>query len=331
MSNKELKKSIRESKPLKQKGELYKDGDIFDPETRDSLKVSWEYASGSYEKGLDRSFGRKKQTEHNYSTSKRMGGSVERYEHIEGENYPNPADKNDLDIAQIHGISFIKEVIPKLIQKKIEESIEQNKPTEKVRILDVGGGVGIYAEQIRKIFGDDVEVITTGLRKKPVRQFRRLADEINRADPEIKDAMNWKTAGPILDGDISNKMHKKDLKKRSILEFKDFPEFDLIIETAGELAYQTDYNRQASLSTRKFLEDYLTAVVKKLKPGGIASISHIDFILDNHLYERDINDILNKFSAKYEIIDNNANGRLKYHKVLRIEKLESLDENKGEN
>jgi len=328
MSNRELKKTIRESKPLKSKEDLYKDGDIFDRETRDSSKVSWQYASDSYEKRLDKSFGRKKQTEHNYNTSKRMGGSVERYEHIEGETYPNPADKNDLDIAQVHGVSFIKEVIPKLIQNKIEESIRLNRPVEKVRILDVGGGVGIYAEQLRKTFGDDVEVLTTGLRKKPVRQFRKLADKINKADPEIKDAMYWKTAGPILDGNISGKMHKNDLIKRSVLEFRDFPEFDLLIETAGELAYQTDFNRQADLSTLKFLEEYLCAVVKKLKPGGVASISHIDFILDKHLFERDIKNILSKLPVSFEIVDNDSSGKMKYQKVLRINKSEEPESKK---
>ena len=104
-----------------------------------------------------------------------------------------------------------------MIRKKILTSIKLGGPIEKVRVLDIGGGVGIYAEQLRKTFGDSIDVITTGLRKQPVRQFRRLADKINKAAPEIKDAMYWKTEGPILDGDISDKMHKGDLKKRSIL------------------------------------------------------------------------------------------------------------------
>ncbi|MFA6171819.1 MAG: hypothetical protein WCW77_01635 [Patescibacteria group bacterium] len=326
MSNKELKKLIRESKPLKPKEDLYEEGNMFNP----TFRYGWEHTSGSYEKGKDYRF-KNKQTEHNYSTSQQMGGSIERYEHIEGLTYPNPSKKTDKDIAHVHGISFIKEVIPRLIQKKIEDSIKSGKSAEKVRILDIGGGVGVYAEQLRKTFGDDVEVYTTGLRKKPVKQFRRLADKINKAEPEMKDAMFWETSGPLLDGNISNKMHKNDLIKRSLLEFKDFPEFDLILDTAGELPYQTDYNRQGQLDGRAFLRDYLKAVVNKLRPGGVASISHIDFVLDNSRYVRDFNiltewevgEVLKALPVEFEIIDNGMEGKVKYHKVLRIKKLES--------
>jgi len=61
-------------------------------------------------------------------------------------------------VSQLHGVSFLHEVIPSYIKNK--------KENQKVKILDNGGGGGVFAEQIRSTFGDRVEVMTTGLVKK---------------------------------------------------------------------------------------------------------------------------------------------------------------------
>jgi hypothetical protein len=75
---------------------------------------------------------------------------MDRKEHLEEET----GAKN---IDEVHKISFIKDVIPEFIKEK--------KNGEKVKILDIGGGFGFYADQIRSEFGEKVRVYTTGLIK----------------------------------------------------------------------------------------------------------------------------------------------------------------------
>lgn len=145
-------------------------------------------------------------------------------------------------IDNIHEISFIKKIIPGLIARK--------RPGEKVRILDIGTGTGTFPEEIRKTFGDRVDVFSTGLSKRTVKDY--LKQQI----PETK-----------------KRFHPNDFKWRSILELSDFEEFDLIVDTYGELfisVLKQRYEYTAEAFER--LSSYLGAIVKKLKPGGLASI-----------------------------------------------------------
>ncbi len=148
----------------------------------------------------------------------------------------------DQDIAPIHGISFIKEVIPDLISKK--------KNGEKVKILDLGAGAAFFTDEIRKEFGDKVEVFSTGLRKRKAKDFRAMY--LPEEDRQL---------------------HPNDLKWRSVLQLSDFEEFDLIVDTFGELNYTTEPIEYNSSMAEARITEYLTAVIKKLKPGGLASIA----------------------------------------------------------
>ncbi|EKD43116.1 MAG: hypothetical protein ACD_72C00449G0001 [uncultured bacterium] len=149
--------------------------------------------------------------------------------------YGYPANRVDtpesgFEITELHDEDFIKETIPSLIASN---------PNRKVKILDVGGGSARFAQQIRDAFGDKVEVFTTGLSKGAAKLERKT------------------------------KLHKNDLKWRSVLQLTDFPEFDLIVDTFGEYG---NINDQLV---------YLSAVSSKLIAGGHASVVGFNFAIDD--------------------------------------------------
>jgi hypothetical protein len=178
---------------------------------------------------------------------------------VEGKNYNRDLVQSGFSIESAHHISFIEIVIPELIAQK--------KPGEKVKILDVGAGVGAYAEQIRRMFSDKVEVYSTGLSKKAAIGYRKHQKETYDLSPIESD----------LNPPLSSKLHPNELKWRSVKELSDFEEFDLIIDTYGEAFYSKKIYGHASekLTQERMLEfsTYLSIVVKKLKPGGIISIA----------------------------------------------------------
>lgn len=137
-------------------------------------------------------------------------------------------------VDTLHNLSFIS---------YIEEKLKTREPKEgKFKILDVGGGAGLFAQQLRKKFGDRVDVYTTGLRKKSAREL-------------IKKNKN-------IESDSDHILHPHDLKWRSIEQLADFSEFDLIVDTWGEALY-----------TKSDLRKYFFAVISKLNHGGFASIT----------------------------------------------------------
>lgn len=158
----------------------------------------------------------------------------------------------------------MNEVIPSLIL---------NKKQGKVKILDVGAGVGFFTEQIRKKFPDEVEVFSTGLSKKSARDYRKSEKNVN----------------------FAKNLHPQDLKWRTILELSDFEEFDLIIDTFGEQA-NLIYKKDAV----KSFEKYLRAVLAKLKKGGWASIYPIH-ILDESQYKTETEEIISRLGKEHKV------------------------------
>ncbi len=168
----------------------------------------------------------------------------------------------DDDISSVHREWFVKSTIPKFIAEN---------PGRKIKIIDLGGGNGLYAKQIRNAFGDKVEVFTTGLKKRAAEKSLELND---------------KNAKP----------NKNDLKWRSILELHDFPEFDLIIDTYGEALYSLKLRRDVSVAD---IEKYFNAVSKKLLPGGHASIDFYPiFEMDQSLVEDVFKDLEKQCGVK---------------------------------
>ncbi len=168
----------------------------------------------------------------------------------------------DDDISSVHREWFVNLTIPKLITEN---------PGRKIKIMDLGGGNGMYAKQIRDTFGDKVEVFTTGLKKKAAEKSLEINDK--KAKP-----------------------NKNDLKWRSILELHDFPEFDLIVDTYGEALYSLKMRSDVSVND---ISKYFNAVSKKLLPGGHASIDFYPiFEMDQSLVEDVFRDLEKQCGVK---------------------------------
>lgn len=208
-------------------------------------------------------------------------------------------------LESYHGESFIS-----FIEEKIKAG------TVRVNVLDIGGGAGLFANQLRKKFGDKINVYTTGLIKKAAKTFRgALATE---GCTEYKPPKNFHMDVPL---------HKNDLKWRSIIELSDVPEFDLICDTVGEFLYSTElYGKEkngvepAEHYSRQRIKEYIEIVVKKLLPGGHASIAYIPE--DAILY---IDPVLDEIRAenkniKFNLIENDSPEKMDVEYILKIDK-----------
>lgn len=162
-------------------------------------------------------------------------------------------------IEDEHGVHFIRDVIPYLISKH---------PGEKIKILDVGGGIGAYSEQIRQAFPNEVEVFSTGLSKK-------IAKKVRASMVEKKDEWKW----------LPPKLDRNDLKWRSVKQLSDYQEFHLIVDTFGEHYYDVYAKNKGTKDKFDKLELYLTIIAKKLLPGGMASIKGGVFYSDEDQYQ----------------------------------------------
>jgi hypothetical protein len=153
-------------------------------------------------------------------------------------------------IEKLQKESILEKVIPRLL-KELPAG-------QKLKILDNGAGIGVFSDQIRAKFGDRVDVYSTGLSKQAAREYRK------------------KESLP--------KLHKNDLKWRSIQELSDYPEFGLIIDTYGEAFYRTTEHirlneEEIGLGVDLLKEFYkhIEQIVKKLLPGGYATLYPVDF------------------------------------------------------
>ncbi len=160
-------------------------------------------------------------------------------------------------IDRLHYESLL-DYIEILVKKK---NLYNKNKQEKIKILDIGAGAGLFAEQIRKKFGTEVKVYTTGLTKKAAKSWRgQTRDKLENDYGSI----------PF---EIDKNNHPDDLKWRSVSQLSDYPEFDLIIDTYGENLYDhagDDLEESAFKESKCF--KYLEYVISKLKPGGMASI-----------------------------------------------------------
>lgn len=189
--------------------------------------------------------------------------------------------KESEKIQNIHDESFIHKVIPEMLKLK---------KSGKLKVLDNGAGVGLFAEQIRQEFGDQVEVYSTGLSKKTVKTYRTKNN--------------------------LQQLHDNDLKWRSIAELSDFPEFDLIVDTFGEQYYRPEREKgHIELSSDGFLKRWqlhIEQVIKKLLPGGYASLGPV-----NHYqsYSFEMKEIMEKLKITSHIDYNFDVNTLKIRKI----------------
>ncbi|MFA6424106.1 MAG: hypothetical protein WCV83_02200 [Candidatus Magasanikbacteria bacterium] len=155
------------------------------------------------------------------------------------------------DLNVIHGmdlVSFVGDVIER------KNSTRKNP----AMVLDLGGGMHLFSDQLRAEFGSKVKVISTGLSHNVAEKMRGNMVKKQYAIPHA--------------GLIKTELHPDDSKMHSVFQLnktdeegKPKEEFDLITDTYGEQHYGLDGDIGK-------LEKYLYTIVAKLKPGGVATI-----------------------------------------------------------
>ena len=216
----------------------------------------------------------------------RIGGSMEKGD-------LSQVTRNLDDVMALHG-KELSEFLDVLYGDRSENK-------EKVLVLDVGGGIGVVAEELRQNPG--VKVVTTGLSRRSA-QKARLAYNNNPDN-------NFKLPGKLSDD---------DLKWNSILQLRrPNPEFNLIIDTYGE--HWHDVCDNGNLLDFKKLRVYLEIIINKLKPGGLASILSMIFMSEfvRHSYLG----LLDELRQKHLDIEIDLSERKENPSVLTIKKLPS--------
>lgn len=183
-----------------------------------------------------------------------------------------------------HVVEVLDELIPSLLANLSDG--------QKLRILDIGGGLCLLSDQIRGRFGDRVNVFSTGLHKRGVKRVRRL--------------QNMKP------------LHKQDLRWHSILELSDVEEFDLILETYGELNH-CHLIGESMRGDRWFNDFYLKLIVSKLRPGGVASLAPFVLCSNREHMRTQLSDSMSRRAAELgvQLRADSGNGP---HTVLRVYK-----------
>jgi SAM-dependent methyltransferase len=228
------------------------------------------------------------------------------------------ADKNSLNLGydfeeqplptinELHGIDFLADVIPGIIER-----VRASGSKRKIKILDMGCGLGFFNDQIRSKFKDEVEVYGTGINKSSLKNrkakiIRNIKDEKIKMDEADKEQILSETDGTL---------HPNDAKWNSIEELSNFPEFDLIVDSEGEIVYAggtgVGFFPKGDSTQAK-----LICAIKKLNPGGQLYISRI------HERHRDLTPVRKQeLSAQYGVIieDNND---AHFHGALVIRKTE---------
>jgi SAM-dependent methyltransferase len=185
-------------------------------------------------------------------------------------------EENVETINELHGENFLDEVIPKIIAK-----LRARGSKRKVRILDMGCGLGFFTDQIRARFGNEVEVYGTGIGKASLKRrkaniFRDIESGAIPLDPEQKARILSESDGSL---------HPNDAICNSVEQMRDFPEFDLIIDSEGEIVYAGG-NGAGFYPKADTTQTKLICAIKKLNPGGELFISRIHFHHKNLTPER---------------------------------------------
>ncbi len=168
-------------------------------------------------------------------------------------------------IKELHGEDFLKDVIPQIIER-----IRSSGEKRKIKILDLGCGLGFFNDQIRRKFGDEVEVYGTGIKKSSLKKRKRaVVDNIKNGtiemNPVEKEQLLSETDGAL---------HENDAKWNSVEELSRFPEFDLIVDSEGEIVYAGGTG-VSFLAKSDSTQTKLICAIEKLNPGGQLFVSRI--------------------------------------------------------
>lgn len=184
------------------------------------------------------------------------------------------------EINRAHGIDFINHIIPKKIAELHQQGLHR-----RVAIMDLGCGLGFFTDQLRQAFPQDVVVYgTTWMRDDAVLQRRKLVAEAKRLQTAGQNhrLQNIHTVREFVD--FSPTMHPNDGKWHSILELRDAPEFDMMIDTMGEISYAHDQTLPPESRGQYFLR-ILRACLTKLHEGGILYVADLNDPIADIVFE----------------------------------------------
>ena len=160
-----------------------------------------------------------------------------------------------------------------------------------VRILVLGGDVGFFNDEVRHNYGNKVEVFGTTIETAYSRKRKRAIIEWLKTKSEFKEPETKDYLLKALQKDI----HPNDRKWRSIVEMRDFPEFDMIIDTYGELKYSSAGKDIYDQGERLF-DLTMKAALLKLLPGGDLYISDLDKILEERNFNKFVGEKADEFT-----------------------------------
>lgn len=214
------------------------------------------------------------------------------------------AKNNEFDLNDLHGINFLE-----IIEEKIKSGGANRR--NPLMILDLGGGMHFFSDQLRAKFGSKVQVISTGLSKDVSEKAREI---IKKAGTQLPHS-----------GLVKKELHPDDSKMHSVFQMNKTEddgspkqEFDLIVDTYGEQYYGLEGNSGG-------LEKYLEVILAKLKSGGVATIMPFgsfgryegEKIRESNYGASEVHQILERLKEKCEVEHiSKGNGQF----VLRITK-----------
>lgn len=174
------------------------------------------------------------------------------------------------EINQAHEVHFIERIIPEKIAQLRKQGNHR-----RVAVIDLGCGLGFFNDQLRKAFPQDIIVYgTTLMRRDAMEQRRALITEAHGLKTAGQDRRlkNIHTVREF--ADFSPTMHPNDGKWHSILELRRAPEFDIMIDTMGELHYAYDPKLPPELREQYFLR-VLRACLVKLQEEGMLYVADL--------------------------------------------------------
>ena len=178
------------------------------------------------------------------------------------------------EINKKHGVRFIEDIIPQKIK-----TLRENGEKRNLRVLDLGCGFGFFGDQIRH---SGVEAKVYGTTIKHPSKSKKDAKEALLADLQARNQIKILKK---LHGQLKDKQGRNDRITQSILELHNFPEFDLIIETFGELFYAGLDDQEKNDTESSLFTQHLEAAIKKLMTGGELYISNLPFCSVKYLWD----------------------------------------------
>ncbi|HLC70263.1 MAG TPA: hypothetical protein VJH75_04440 [Patescibacteria group bacterium] len=183
------------------------------------------------------------------------------------------------DVSTIHGFDFIDGVIP---EKKQE--LQQRGIKRKIRICDIGSGLGLFCDQLKHYHGLDTKIFGTSLRRKGDRGRKKSStDALDKMGLE-RSKSRREEINKITDKTINRESRLVE----SLAELHNFPEFDIMFDTFGELYYSALDDVENKKTDFPHFFEKLKMALDKLMPGGTLYIGALGFFR----LDRDKQDIL---------------------------------------